>query len=69
MTKWWALAHLSKEAQPSGTALYRFPKDVQQDTLAQVHYHAGMVLLRAEPAWGLSCGNAVMPFGAFVRTN
>jgi len=69
MTTWWALPRPSKEAQPSEAALHMFPKGVQQDTVAQVHYHAGMVLLHAEPAWGFCCGNEVMPFGAFVRTN
>lgn len=67
MTKWWALPHPSKEAQPSETALHRFPKGGQQDNLAQVQYHTDMVLLYAEPAWGLCCSNAVMPFGAFIR--
>lgn len=38
-------------------ALHRFPKGFQQDTLAPVHYHTGLVLLQAEPAWG--CAVAV----------
>lgn len=46
-----------------------FLKVVQQDTLAPAHYHTGLVLLRAQPAWGLCCGNAVMHFGVFIRTN
>lgn len=69
MTKWWALPHLSKEAQPPETAVPRFPKGVQQDTLAQVHYHAGTVPLQAEQAWGLCCGHAVIPSGTFIRAN
>lgn len=58
MTKW-RLNHLRQH--------YMFPNDVQQDTLVQMHYQAGMVLPHTEPAWGLCCGNAAMPFGAFIR--
>lgn len=51
MTKW-RLNHLRQH--------YMFPNDVQQDTLVQMHYQAGMVLPHTEPAWGLCCGNAAI---------